>query len=88
MEPQGPPGPVTPVFIHFHVKCSMVSAKDDEDAESYVLHSNDYLQGITDEMKFSRLCLTLRGDGYLKYDSVIPMDNDRHNLQSLFADNS
>ena len=50
-------GPVTPVFMTLHVKGPIFSAKDGEDTESYLLHSNDYMnsQGMAEDTKCGRL---------------------------------
>ena len=46
--PQRPMGPLAPVFMNLYVKWPIFSAKNDEDAESHLLHSNDWMnsQGI------------------------------------------
>ena len=52
-EPQVCIGPVSPHFINLHVKCLILMANDDEDAEGYLLHSNNWMnsQGITEDEK-------------------------------------
>ena len=46
--PQGSMGPVAPVFMNLHIKCPIFSTKDEEDSESHLLHSNDWMnsQGL------------------------------------------
>ena len=67
VEPQGPMGPVSPVYMKLHVKYPILSEKDDEDAESHLLCRNDWMnsQGIAEEAKCGRPCLTLGGDVHL-----------------------
>ena len=47
--PKGPMGPVVSVFVNLYVKCPIFSAKDNQDAHSHLLHSNDWMnsKGIT-----------------------------------------
>ena len=45
--PEGSIRPVAPVFINVHVKFPIYSAKDDEDAENYLLHNNDCMNSKT-----------------------------------------
>ena len=44
---------MAPAFINVHVKCPIFLAKDDEDSESHLLHSNDWmnLQHIAEDFK-------------------------------------
>ena len=53
-----------PVFINLHVKYPVFSAKDDEDAEKNLLQSNAWInsQGIAEDAKCGRFCLTLGSD--------------------------
>ena len=64
--PQGPMGPVAPIFMDLHVKCPLFSAKDDEDAESHLLQSNDWItpQNTAEEAKCGRIYLILGGDAH------------------------
>ena len=77
-------GPLATVFTNLHVKCPILSAKDDEDAESHLLHSNDRMnkQGIREHVKWYMFCLTLDGD--LCYKSMTPMSNNWNHLQGPF----
>ena len=76
-----------PLFFNMHVKCPIVSAKDDEDAESNVLHNNDWinLQGIAKVTKCGRFCLTVGGNIHLRNKSVTPVGNDWNHLQRHFC---
>ena len=76
--PQEPMGPVAPVFMNLHVKCSIFPAKDGKDTESSLLHNNEWMnsQGIAEEAKCARLCLTLGGYTNLWCESVNPVGND------------
>ena len=69
--------------MNLHVKCPIFSAKYDEDAERQLLCSNDRMnsQGIAEEAKCSRFCLTLGGDAHLSYALVAPVGNDWNNIQ-------
>ena len=63
---QGPIGPVAPVFMNLHI----LSVINDEDAESHLVHSNDWInsQGIEEGTKCGRSCLTLGSDTHLWYE--------------------
>ena len=71
-------GPKAPVFMNLLVKCLIFSTKNDEDAESHLLHSNDWMnsQGNAEETKCHKFCLNLHVDGYLWYESIILVEND------------
>ena len=71
---------------NLHVKCLIFSVRPDEDAESHLLCSNDWMssQGIVEEEKCARFCLTLPGNVCLWYESIHFVDNDWH-LQKLFC---
>ena len=45
--------PVAPLCMNMHVKSTIFSTKDDEDAESHSLHSSDCMnsKGIAEEAK-------------------------------------
>ena len=84
--PKRPLGPVAPVFMNLHVKCPTFSAKDDEDAQSHLLCSNDWMNshGSTKDIKFGRFCLISGSDAYLQYDSITSVGKDWNHLQGLF----
>ena len=75
-------GPVVPVFMNLHAKCSIFSAKDYEDAESHILYRNDWknLQGLAEDAKCGRFALNLDVNGCLLYDSLTLVGNDWNNL--------
>ena len=62
-----PVRPVAHAFINVHVKCLIFSAKENEDAKSHLLCSNDWMnsKGTVEEVICGRLCLTLRSDVHL-----------------------
>ena len=64
---QGPMGPVALVFINLHAKQQTFSAKDDDNAESHLLYSNDCVnsKGIAENAECGRFCLNLGGDAQL-----------------------
>ena len=65
------------VFMNLHVKCLIISAKDDKDAESHLLHRNDLMnsQDIAEDAKCGRFCLTFGSDAQLWYESITPVRN-------------
>ena len=69
-----------------HVEFPMFLVTPDKDAESQLLHSNGWMnsQGILEEEKCARFCLTLARDALLWPESIHPVDNDWPNLQKLF----
>ena len=71
-DPEGPIRPVGPVFISINVKHPICPAKDDEDAECHLPHSNGWmnLKGISDDAKYGRFCLILVGDTHLWHHSI------------------
>ena len=74
-------------YLHeFTCQMTTYSAKDDEDAESLLLHSYDWMnsQGIAEDTKCGRFCLTLVGDAHFGYKLVTPVGNDWSHLQRLF----
>ena len=58
---------VPPVIINWHVKYPIFSAKEDEDAESHLLNSSDWInsQGIADDAKCGGVCLAHGHDANL-----------------------
>ena len=83
VRPQGPMGPVVSVFMNVNVKCLILLAKDDEDAESHLLHSNDWTN--SEDVKCSRFCFSLSSGTHLLYESITPVSNDWNTLQRLFC---
>ena len=83
---KGQMGPVAPAFRNLHVKCPIFSGKDDEDAENHLLCSNDWKnsQGIAQDEKCGRLCLTLIGDSHIWYESITTLGSDCNKLQRPF----
>ena len=60
-------GPAATVIMNMHVQCPILSAKNDEAANSQLLHSIDWMssQGIADNAKCGMFCLTLGDDACL-----------------------
>ena len=54
------------------------SGKPDEDAEAYLLHTNDWMNAhhFIDCVKVQRICLTLLGEARLWYQSLEPINVD------------
>ena len=70
-----------------HVRCPIFSVKPDENAESHLLHRNDWMnyQGIGEEGKCARFHLTLAGDACLWYEFMTYVGTDWSKLQRLFC---
>ena len=81
----GPRALVAPA-PNFHVRCPIFSVNLDEDAESHLLCSDDWIksQGILEKEKCATFCLTLVGDAHLWYVTIHLVDNDWPILQKLF----
>ena len=62
------------------------SGKPDEDAESNLLHSNDWMNAhhFVEGVKVQRFCLALLGEARLWYQSLKPINVDWQELQNLF----
>ena len=62
------------------------SGKPDEDAEVYLLHSNDWMNAhhFVDGVKVQRFCLTLLGEARLWFQPLEPINVDWPELQNLF----
>ena len=89
--PQGPQQPLAVPqneqqvlnWSHFRPE---FSGKPEEDAEAYVLCTNDWMNihNIPGELKVGRICLTLIGKARLWYESLQPVMNDWPALQDQF----
>ena len=64
--------------MSLHTKCPISPAKDDEEAESYLLYSSDWMnpQSTMEDKMCDRFCLTLGGDFLLWYESTTPVGID------------
>ena len=62
------------------------SGKPEEDAESHLLSTRDWIEAhnFPDEVKVRHFCLTLTGEARLWYESLAPLDNDWPALQKKF----
>ena len=62
------------------------SGKPDEDAETYLLHMNDWMNAhyFNEGVKVQRFWLTLLGEARLCYQSLEPINVDWQGLQILF----
>ena len=62
------------------------SGKPEEDAESHLLSTRDWMEAhnFPDEVKVRWFCLTLTGEARLWYESLVPLDNDWPALQNKF----
>ena len=62
------------------------SGKPEEDAESHLLSTRDWMEAhnFPDEAKVRQFCLILTGEARLWYESLAPLDNDWPALQNKF----
>ena len=62
------------------------SCKPEEDAESHLLSTRDWMEAhnFPDEVKVRCFCLTLTGEARLWYESLAPLDIDWPALQNKF----
>ena len=62
------------------------SGKPEEDAESHLLSTRDWMEAhnFPNEVKVRCFCLTLTGEARLWYESLAPLDNDWPALQNKF----
>ena len=60
------------------------SGKPEEDAESHLLSTRDWMEAhnIPDKVKVRHFCLTLTGEARLCYESLAPLHNDWPALQN------
>ena len=86
----GPVGPVAPapqVFYQNWIgKKPQFSGKPEEDAESCLPSTRDWMEGhnFPDEIKVRYFCLPLTSESRLWYESLAPLDNDWPALQNKF----
>ena len=80
------PAPHVPLLNWSHFK-PKYSRKSDEDAEAYLLRTNDWMDThrFQDNVKVQRFCLTLRGEARLWYKSLRPINIDWLGLQNIFS---
>ena len=62
------------------------SGKPEEDAESHLLSTRDWMEAhnFPNEVKVRHFCLTLTGEARLWYESLAPLDDDWPALQNKF----
>ena len=85
--PAGPVVPAPQVFYQNWIgKKPEFSGKPEEDAESHLLSTRDWMEAhnFPDEVKVRHFCLTLTGEARLWYESLAPLDNDWPALQNKF----
>ena len=85
--PIGPVVPAPQVFYHNWIgKKPEFSGKPEEDAESHLLSTRDWMEAhnFPNEVKARQFCLTLTGEARLWYESLAPLDNDWPALQNTF----
>ena len=85
--PAGPVVPAPQVFYQKWIgKKPEFSGKPEEDAESHLLSTRDWMEAhnIPDKVKVRHFCLTLTGGARLWYESLAPLDNDWPALQNKF----
>ena len=65
------------------------SGKPKEDAEAYLLQTNDWMNAhdFLEGIKVQRFCLSLVGEARLLFDSLTPINVDWQGLQNLFRPN-
>ena len=98
MQPPQQPAPAQPVptgqvvpapqvfYQNWIGKKPEFSGKPEEDAESHLLSTRDWMEAhnFPDEVKVRHFCLTLTGEARLWYESLAPLDNDWPALQNIF----
>ena len=98
VQPPQKPAPVQPVPVDPVVPAPQVfyknwigkkpefSGKPEEDAESHLLSTRDWMEAhnFPDEVKVRCFCLILTGEARLWYESLAPLDNDWPALQNKF----
>ena len=85
--PTGPVVPAPQVFYQNWIgKKPEFSGKPEEDAESHLLSTRDWMEAhnFPNEIKVRHFCLTLTGKARLWYESLAPLDNDWPALQNKF----
>ena len=89
--PAQPPAPPVHIINHMpHLNWSYFksefSGKPEEDAETYVLRTNDWMEthNFPEVAKMQRFCLTLTGEAKLWYESLRPIVVDWTGLQECF----
>ena len=85
-----PAGPVVTapqaVYQNWVGKKPEFSDKPEEDVESHLLSTRDWMEGhnFPEEVKVRWFCLTLMGEARLWYEPLAPLDNDWPALQNKF----
>ena len=66
------------------------SGKPEEDAESHLLSTRDWMEAhnFPNKVKVRHFCLTLTGEARLWYESLVPLDNDWPALQNNLDGNT
>ena len=85
--PIGPVAPAPQVFYQNWIgKKPEFSGKPEEDAESHLLSTTDWMEAhnFPDKVKVVCFCLTLTGEATLWYESLAPLDNNWPALQNKF----
>ena len=85
--PVGPVASAPQVFYQNWIgKKPKFSGKPEEDAESHLLSTRDWMeaQNFPDKVKVRCFCVTLTGEARLWYESLAPLDNDWPALQNKF----
>ena len=85
--PIGPAVPAPQVFYQNLIgKKPEFSGKPEEDAESHLLSTRDWMEAhnFPNEVKVRHFCLTLIGEARLWYESLAPLDDDWSALQNKF----
>ena len=85
--PIGPMAPAPQVFYQNWIgKKPEFSGKPEEDAESHLLNTREWMEAhnFPDEVTVRCFCLTLTGEARLWYESLAPLDNDWPALQNKF----
>ena len=85
-----PTDPVVPapqvVYQHWVGKKPEFSGKPEEDMESHLLGTRDWMEAhnFPEEIKLRQFCVTLTGEARLWYESLAPLDNNWPALQNKF----
>ena len=85
--PAGPMVPAPQVFYQNWIgKKPEFSGKPEEDAESHLLSTRDWMEAhnFSDKVKVRHFCFTLTGEARLWYESLAPLDDDWPDLLNKF----
>ena len=81
----GPIGPAPQVFYQNWIgKKPEFSGKPEEDAESHLLSTRDWMEAHNFPYKVRHFCFNMTGEARLWYESLAPLDNDWQACRTKF----